>query len=331
MPTAVPLPANLLAIHRRSREGIAWTAALPTLIDNSLRQWELSIDLAEGDMPWSGHTGIVVPVRTADGAPAALKIAFPFDEVKLEPIALKLWDGRGAVRLQNYDLENCAMVLDRLDGDSSLHAVPMDQAVEVWAQVLRKLSVPAQSTAEWREFPEIADTAERYSDELPQVWEELGRPFERWLLEAALEVCQTRGTVGRRTGRDVLVHTDLHYLNILRTLDGAAYLAIDPQTQVGEAEFAVAPCLWNRLGDLPAGTSASEKGLRQRNAELCASAGLDSDVSAQWAVLREVENALTYLKEGSKEDFERSLWVASTMAGQTLKGLPSAAELKAIS
>ena len=70
----------------------------------------------------------------------------------------------------------------------------------------------------------MAARAEQWSDELPESWERLGRPFPRWLLEAALEVCQTRGAVGRRSGNDVLVHTDLHYLNILARLrrDGTA-------------------------------------------------------------------------------------------------------------
>ncbi len=76
----------------------------------------------------------------------------------------------------------------------------------------------------------------------------LTAPFPRWLLEAALEVCQTRGAVGRRSGTDVLVHTDLHFMNILATTTAERlslrgdYLAIDPpQPQIGEAEFAVAP------------------------------------------------------------------------------------------
>ncbi|MCC2661146.1 MAG: streptomycin 6-kinase, partial [Arthrobacter sp.] len=45
----------------------------------------------------------------------------------------------------------------------------------------------------------IAARAEQWSDDLPADWEQLGRPFPRWLLDAALEVCQTRGAVGRRS------------------------------------------------------------------------------------------------------------------------------------
>lgn len=326
MPTAVPIPAELVAAHRRSREGITWIKELPDLLQGALTHWRLSVDLADGAIPWSGNTGIVVPVRTAGGRAAALKVAFPFDEVLLEPLALKLWDGVGAVRLLDHDAQNCAMVIDRLDAGKSLISVSIDQAISQWGATLKQLSIPVDNRAEWREIPRIADTAERYSDELPQLWEELGRPFDRWLLEAALEVCQTRGAIGRRSANDVLVHTDLHYLNILRTLDAGGYLAIDPQAQVGEAEFAVAPCLWNRLRDLPEGYAA-EAGLRRRNEDLCAAAGLDADVAAQWAVLREVENALAYFSEGDSGGAQRSLWVASTMAGRTLPELPQAYQL----
>ncbi len=129
-------------------------------------------------------------------------------------------------------------------------------------RLVRSLGLTPDGRPQWREFGQVAARAEQWSDELPESWERLGRPFPRWLLEAALEVCQTRGAVGRRSGTDVLVHTDLHFLNILAVPGTAAgsgpegsaaadFKAIDPQPMVGEAEFAVAPLLWNRLAELP--------------------------------------------------------------------------------
>lgn len=178
----------------------------------------------------------------------------------------------------------------------------------------------------------LAARAEQWSDDLPAHWEHLGRPFPRWLLEAALEVCQTRGAVGRRTARDALVHADLHYLNILVRPGTAAaegkptadaYAAIDPQPMIGEPEFGVAPLLWNRLQDLP--LNRPESGLRQRCADFTMAAGLDPEVARQWGVAREVANALWYAGlPGHQGDLARSLWVASTLAGRTLDGLPPA-------
>jgi streptomycin 6-kinase len=266
------------------------------------------------------------------GVPAVLKVAYPHDEARVERHALALWNGRGAVRLLNSDAGTCAMLLERLDPIRSLQAAPMDTAVEVWGGLVRQLSLVPDDNAEWAEFEHVAALAERWSDDLAAEWEQLGRPFPRWLLEAALEVCQTRGAVGRRTATDVLVNTDFHFLNILArpnapVLAGPGdYAAIDPQPMIGEAEFGVAPLLWNRLDDLS--TRDPGRGLLERCRNFSLAAGLDGDTAALWAVAREVDNALHYAARPRHEgDLARSLWVASTLAGRTLPGLPGPHEL----
>lgn len=318
----VPIPADLAARYSRSSGGRAWLVSLPGLLRSCLERWELTVDLAPGALPWNGHGGVVVPVRRS-GMPAALKIAFPHEEARVERVALALWDGRGAVRLLESDAGSCAMLLERLDAHHSLQTEPLDEAAIVWGRLVRELSLAPDLRTEWLELDHVAARAERWSDDLPVEWEQLGQPFPRWLLEAALEVCQTRGAVGRRASNDVLVHADFHFLNILARLDGAssAFAAIDPQPLVGEAEFAVAPVLWNRIRDLP--RSNPQKGLRERCRDFSLAAGLDPEVARQWSVAREVDNALWYAsKPGHAGDLARSLWVASTLAGRTLDGLP---------
>ena len=327
--TQVPIPADLASRYSRSSAGRAWLVSLPALVTGRMEHWDLALDLAPGAGPWNGHGGVVVPVRRNDGTPAALKVAFPHDEARVERHALELWDGHGAVRLLESDAGTCSMLLERLDADCSLQDVPIDVAVTVWGGLVRQLSLVPDHRPQWQEFDHIAGRAEQWSDDLPADWEQLGRPFPRWLLEAALEVCQTRGAVGRRSGRDVLVHTDFHYLNILaRTAgqDGSGFAAIDPQPMIGEPEFAVAPLLWNRITDLP--RSDPQAGLRERCRDFSDAAGLDAEVARQWGIAREVENALSYAgRPHHQGDLARSLWVASTLAGRTLDGLPPAHSL----
>lgn len=352
--TGVPIPPNLSSRYSRSSAGRAWLASLPGLISGRLEHWNLETELAPGELPWNGHGGVVIPVRRHDGTPAALKIAFPHDEARVERHALTLWEGHGAVRLLESDAGTCAMLLERLDAACSLQTVPMHDAMAVWGALMRQLSLVPDDRPQWQEFEHIAGRAEQWSDDLPAEWEQLARPFPRWLLEAALEVCQTRGAVGRRSGRDVLVHTDFHFLNILARAgtdqsgragtdqkrvqandlweapgappDGGAFAAIDPQPMIGEPEFAVAPLLWNRIADLP--RSDPQGGLRQRCYDFSSAAGLDAEVARQWGIAREVENALSYAsRPGHHGDFVRSLWVASTLAGRTLDGLPAAHSL----
>lgn len=324
-PAEVPIPPDLSRRYSGSSAGRAWLASLQGLICGRLERWELEVDLEPGQLPWNGHGGVVVPV-TRDGVPAALKVAYPHDEARVERFALRLWDGHGAVRLLESDAGTCSMLLERLDAGRSLQDVPLETAVQVWGGLTRQLSLAPDHRPEWQEFDHVAARAEQWSDDLPADWEQLGRPFPRWLLEAALEVCQTRGAVGRRAGRDVLVNTDFHYLNILARNGGFA--AIDPQPMVGEAEFAVAPLLWNRIRDLP--RTDPQQGLLDRCRDFSAAAGLDAEVARQWSLAREVENALSYASRPRHGgDLARSLWVASTLAGRTLAGLPAAHDLPA--
>ncbi|MDR7081464.1 streptomycin 6-kinase [Arthrobacter ginsengisoli] len=360
----VPIPPDLSRRCGASTAGRDWLASLPRLIRHSLDRWQLELDLGPDALPGNGHGAIVVPVRrrpggdadadttipatststNADtaattGSAAVLKIAYPHDEALLEPSALALWNGHGAVRLLAFDAKAGALLLERLDAARSLRDAPMELAVPVWGGLVRGLSLVPDGRPEWQEFSHVAARAEQWSDELPERWEQLGRPFPRWLLEAALEVCQTRGAVGRRSGRDVLVHTDLHYLNILSRLPGdgpdgggrepaADWAAIDPQPMIGEAEFAVAPLLWNRIPELS--RADPEQGLRGRCRDFSLAAGLDAEVARQWSLAREVENALSYASKPRHEgDLARSLWVASTLAGRTLPGLAAPHELPA--
>jgi streptomycin 6-kinase len=341
---AVPIPPDLSRRYGGSAAGRGWLASVPRLIGQSLDRWQLALDLAPGALPWHGHGAIVLPVRRPAGAasragePAVLKIAYPHDEALVEPHALALWSGHGAVRLLAHDAGAGALLLERLDAARSLQDAPMDVAVPVWGALVRRLSLVPDGRPDWAEFDHVAARAEQWSDELPENWERLGRPFPRWLLEAALEVCQTRGAVGRRSGTDVLVHTDLHYLNILARLPHSeagrggepadGWAAIDPQALVGEAEFAVAPLLWNRIQALP--RTDPQRALRERCHDFSSAAGLDAEVARQWSLAREVENALWYAATPRHEgDLARSLWVASTLAGRTLPELPAAHELPA--
>ena len=66
---------------------------------------------------------------------------------------------------------------------------------------------------------------------------------------------------------------------------------------IGEAEFAVAPLLWNRIRELS--RADPQRGLRERCRDFSMAAGLDAEVARQWSLAREVENALWYACEAT--------------------------------
>lgn len=328
------IPEGLRRRCLRSVEGRAWLDAVPGLLAARLEAWHVDLELPPGSTAHAGMWAIVVPVRRGDDR-LALKLSRPFPETATEAPALRLWAGHGAVRLIEEDPGSSALLLERLDAGRRLHDVPFPEAARVWGALVRVLSIAPDERPCWGRFERIDAVAERWSDELPERWERLGRPFPRWLLEAGLEVAFTRGAVGRRGGRDVLVHTDLHGMNVLAVPDGGAsaddggpsFRAIDPQASVGEPEFSVAPMLWNRLSEL-AGPDAPAA-LLERCALLASEAGLDPEAARGWAVLREVENALWYAeRRGHEGDLERSLWVASALCSRLLPGLADVESLK---
>lgn len=322
----VPLPADLVRRYSDSAERRAWLARLPQLIQDALDRWQLRVDLSPGQEPWNGFSGIAIPVRTGDDRAAVLKITFPYEDIAHEAATLRLWNGVGAVRLLDNDEADFALLLERLDAARWLQAAPPDEAVRVWGALLRNLSIRPDDRPGWASLPSLAERAEHWSDELPAEWDRLGEPFPRWLLEAALEVCQTRGSVGRREANDVLVHGDMHGMNILAKpgttgWEPEDFLVIDPQGILGEAEYAVGPMLSNRLRDYAA--QNPELALLDRLHRLCAAAGLDPEIAREWTILREVEDALWFAaKPNHEKDLHRTLWIASTLAGSTLPGLP---------
>lgn len=324
---AVSIPEGLRTRYLGTREGRAWLSELPDRVTAALASLEMELDLPADGVPWHGSGALVVPARSGAHR-VVLKFAYPHDEAATEPAALELWNGNAAVRLLAQDPPGTFLVLERLDSGRTLQTEDMETAVAEWGRLVRMLSLPVGDDPAWAAIPSIAERAEQLSDEMPAEWEALGRPFERWLLEAALEVSQVRGAVGRRTSNDVLVHTDLHFANVLYRpgTDGSeGFVAIDPQAMAGEAEFAVAPMLWNRLDALD--QRVPEADLRERLHRLCLAAGLDEEAALGWSILREVQNALSYVAEGAASDAQRSLWVASALVGRPHPGLPRVLEL----
>lgn len=323
------LPPGLVHSAQTIDGGARWIRQWRALLADRLEEWNLDLDLPPGRPAWAGRCAVVVPVLRRGRAleQAALKLTIPHDEALPEPDALELWNGAGAVRLLAASRPVHALLLERLDGEHSLGDVPIDETPAPWGRVVRQLSLPPGENALWAAFPHLASEAEQWTDTLPARWDELGEPFPRWLMEAALEVCQSRGIVGRRSERDVLVHADLHYGNLLPASAGqlSRFTAIDPKPVLGDAEYAVAPMLWNRLPELDAGDPAGH--LRAHCSALADAAGLENELARSWTVVREVRHALFHLGHGQVGEAQRSLWVASSLLGRTLDGLPPVGEL----
>ncbi len=304
---AVPAALRRSVIGFNGTRGALWADALPGMVANYVDRWDLRLDLPSSGLPWHGAIGIVVPVRTRDDIPAVLKISPADPENEHEHTALSAWNGSGAVRLLAADPAYRAMLLERLDGDHDLTTLPIDDAIVVLADLVNRLAVPAPP-----EIGTVTDEARRWAGELPKRWRELGCTEPEALLDRAVHAARELGP----TAGSSLIHTDLHYENVLAAGEAARergrWLAIDPKPLAGDREFAVVPMLWNRLDELDG--SDRPGALRQRMRDITAAAGLDLDRVREWSIVREVENLVSYAESGLDTDRERSAWVASCLS-----------------
>jgi streptomycin 6-kinase len=212
---------------------------------------------------------LVAPAVTAEGEQVVLKVQDPHRESEHEAEALRLWDGAGAVRLLDHEPDEHALLLERCVPGTPLSAAGADTALDVLVELLPRLWKPAGAP-----FGTLAAEAAWWADSLEQSWERLARPFERKLLDAALEALQE---LPRTQGPPVLLHQDLHGDNVLAA-QREPWLAIDPKPLAGEREFGIAPIVRSReLGHSRADVLA-------RFDRLVSELSLDRDRARGWTI-----------------------------------------------
>ncbi len=259
--------------------GAEWLRHLPRLLGDLLDEWSLTPD---GPSRW-GRCAVVVPVAT-DAGPAVLKVGWPHHEAVAEHLALRHWDGHGAVRLLRADPRRFALLLERLD-PVDLTTLPDDEACAVVGDLLVALRAPAIART-----PTLSSVVERRLTAPPPAGD-VPRRFVDQARRYAADLASDPDVDGW------LLHTDLHYENVLRG-DRRAWLAIDPKPLAGDRAFEVAPLLWNRADELGTG-SALRWSVRHRLEVVCERAGIDEDRAKAWSVVRLVDLAADEAAGGS--------------------------------
>jgi streptomycin 6-kinase len=203
-----------------------WLASLPRLVAECAELWDL--DLEEPiDTPHS----LVIPAGDV-----VLKLNAPSpDEAENEADALTAWDGRGAVRLLGRDDERRALLLERCRPGTQLWHARVDQIGVIGAL----LPLLQRAAPDAHPFALLADEADRWAEEVPRRYVQAGEPFERALLDAALDVYRSVDRSARR-----LVNQDLHGGNVLAAAR-EPWLVIDPKPLVGERELEASGLLRN--------------------------------------------------------------------------------------
>ncbi|MDT0397564.1 MULTISPECIES: aminoglycoside phosphotransferase family protein [Streptomyces] len=297
MRDVIDIPAELAAAQEKYNKeaGRAFIAALPDLTTTFLNRWRLRVTGA----PMHGVSALVLPVTRADGTHAVLKLQIRDHESEGEPIALRLWNGDGAVRLLDHDEPSGTMLLERLDASRMLsHQDDTHEAVLVIARLLAHLhTTPAPA-----DMRRLGDITRAMLERTPAALARIPDPAARRLVaDCAAAVREVADEPGDR-----LLHWDLHFDNVLAA-DRAPWLAIDPKPLAGDPAFDLWPALNNRFD--PAD-------ITWRFDAMTDVLALDRTRARAWTYGRLLQNCLWETEDGRPLD-EADLETARRLRGRT--------------
>ncbi|GAA2397425.1 aminoglycoside phosphotransferase family protein [Streptomyces glaucosporus] len=272
-----------------------WLAELPELVRESMTRWDLTVErvVAPG-----GRGSLVLLVRRADGAPAALKLCAA--GAGAEAAALARWDGHGAVRLLDAAPETGALLLERLHAEISLRSLPEAKANLEAVSALRRLWVPPAPPGAAHPFTTVAEHTARAVDRIREHIPKEARPL-------AGEALELRSALLADATEELLLHGDFRQGAVLSADPGRAHwLAIGPEPLVGERAYDLARLVRDRLHDLGA-TSGAASLTRRRVRKLADSLEVDRDRLRGWCLYRAVESASRQIAAGNRADGEMLL------------------------
>jgi streptomycin 6-kinase len=208
-------------------------------------------------------------------------------DVPGEALALRTWDGDGAVRLLEYDEPSGSMLLERLDAATPLASVQngMD-ALQIISELLARLSSVAAPPGLRR----LSDLGNRL---LERTHAALSRPIGD-AQRAVLVGCTAALRDVLPEPGDRLLHIDLHFDNVLAPLPGnprEPWLAIDPNPLAGDPGFALLAALHNRWDEAIA-TGDVPRAVRRRFDVMTEVLDLDRKRAQAWTLARILETVL---------------------------------------
>lgn len=261
----------------------AWLVALPRIVDDLARRW--SLDLGRPFQP-GGVGSWVAPAVDRAGEHLVLKVGWRHDEALHEADGLRVWDGRGAVRLFDALVvgETSALLLEACEPGTVLSRVlpPIEQDAVVGG-LLRRLWVEPPADHPFRTLQSMCD---RWADEFEAKRAAAGsRAFglDPGLARAGIGLFRSLPGTAERS---VLLCTDLHPYNVLAARR-EPWLMIDPKPYVGDPTYDALQHMLN----FPDRLVADPAGFAQRMADLL---GLDATRLRHWLFARCVQESLDH-------------------------------------
>ncbi|MCA1554011.1 MAG: aminoglycoside phosphotransferase family protein [Chloroflexi bacterium] len=282
--------------------GRAWLDDLPALLADCARRWSLTLLPPFPNLTYN----YVAPALRSDGEQVVVKVGVPsHPDILSEMDALRIFDGRGCVRMLDADRERLVVLLERLRPGTALSRVNDDgQATTFAAQVMRSLWRPAPTPHAFRTLAQWSGGI--FSLRTHPVARAASFPIA--LVTTAERLC---ADLLGSTEETMLLHGDLWHDNILAA-QREPWLAIDAQGVVGERAADAAALLSSPLPHLLHQPQPARI-LARRVSQLSEQLDLDRGRLIAWGVVYAVLLAWWYV-EDHVDDWEAPLACAELLA-----------------
>lgn len=209
--------SNILNIY--GTKGKIWLTELPNIVEKNAERFGLSKLKPIVNLSYN----YVLSGLMSD-TPIILKLSFNDKDLKLEELALKCFEGFGAVKIIKAD-KGLLILAQANPGISLKKYFPNsdNEAIKITCNLIKKLhqaSIPEQHS-----FPHLKDLI-KVLDDKQNVF---AKDYNHYLQKAKNLSNQLLTTATSY----VLLHGDLHHDNILQ--NGNDWLAIDPKGRIGDA------------------------------------------------------------------------------------------------
>ncbi len=284
--------------------GEALLRELPRLVSECKSRWELELFDHFPNLSYN----YVVPGKRRDGTDIVLKIGVPSNkELVTEAESLRLFDGKGMVRLIDAVPEKGALLLERV-----LPGVPLtkenhddETSTRIAAQVIMQL-LPA--VPKMRPFPSVA----QWFEGLRRLRNRFGGgsgPFPEHLVAQAESLSSQ---LLSSSPKEVVLHGDFHHDNILSS-DRGEWLGIDPKGVRGEPCYEAGAFIRNPIelfADRDIAIATVERRLRIFS-EVC---GFERERMVSWAVAQAVLADYWTMEDSNGHDVDFTMSCAETLS-----------------
>lgn len=218
--------------------GITWLNELDNLILFFSQKWKLQKIETFKNLSFNYVAKAYSSTYKCD---CVLKISLPTTEFEFEQKALSYFNGKGCVKLLNYDLTNYGFILECLKPGINLKSYfpqKENESIEITANLIKQLHKSPILQNQYQEFPKINSWLKIFDNFKDQ-------KISKEIINRAKNL--SNKLVSNQT--DIfLLHADLHHENILQSND--VFKAIDPKGVIGDLSYEVGAFIRNPINEL---------------------------------------------------------------------------------